>query len=271
MTDTCGCAQHVCSQVATNDDELGFDPLPSMASLPEYVSLSKIYDDGHTRSRSQSDTLEKSLVQERVKLPELNKLSPNKQRGGSCSEAFKGVRVNKEVSSHVVRHGQITPPRVKASISNKAPKVVKRTARNNASRNSHDLRLTISAASVILLSSSFSSKAESITKPSQRIGRTTTRLRNPVRLLNDRERKLSLEKNRIAAANYRVKKQKKENGLQTQSRELVSNNTILKQSVSDMTQHLAGTAMYVAVPCVECRLLCAIAYSGRTRRTKQSR
>lgn len=225
-----------CPQVAASDDEFGFDPLPSMISLAEYAFPGKMYDGVHTRSKS--DTLEEGLVQEGAKLTDSNKSSPNKRPAGSCSEIFKATRSNKNVSSHVVRHGQVTPRPIKASLSNDAPKDVKSSAPNSASKKSHGLQLAVSAASTSLVSLSSISNVESVPKSSQRTAKPTKRLRTPVRLLNDRERKLSLEKNKMAAANCRVKKQKRENGLQAQSRELVSNNAVLKQSVSDMTHHL---------------------------------
>lgn len=230
----------VCPHVAANDSEFGFDPHPSMGSLSEYVSLSKMYDGSNTRS--QVEIQGKWPLQERVKLTKPNKVSPCKHgEGSSYSEACEGARISKDVSSHVVRHGLITPPPFTSPVLNKVPKVVKRSARNSASpRKSPQPRTDVSAASASAssVSSSSESNAKSISKASDRTGNTTPRPRTPVRLLDDRKRKLSLEKNKIAAANCRIKKKKKEHCLQAQSRELVSNNTILKQSVSDMTQHL---------------------------------
>jgi hypothetical protein len=224
----------VCPQVVANDDEFGFDPLPSMESHPEYVSLSKIYDGGH--KRSQLEWKDKDLDRGCVKLTETNELSSYKHGKESLSlKSSEESRAYTDPSSHVVRHGQITPPITSPSM-NKTTKVVKRSAHTSPGlRKSHQFH---TATKATRLATSFKSNAEPFAMASDRTGRKPPRLRTPVRLLNDRERKLSLEKNKIAAANCRIKKQKKENGLQAQSRELVSKNTILKQSVSDMTQHL---------------------------------
>jgi hypothetical protein len=230
----------VCPRVAANDGEFGFDPHPSMASLSENASISKIYDGSSTRS--QVEIREKWPLQERVKLTKPNNVSPCKHgEGCSYSEACDGARPSTDVSSHVVRHGLITPPPFTSPASNKIPKIVKRSARNSASpRKSHQPRTGASAASASasFVSSSSESNAKSTSKASDRTRKTTRRLRTPVRLLDDQKRKLSLEKNKIAAANCRIKKRKREHCLETQSRELVFDNTILKQSISDMTQHL---------------------------------
>lgn len=229
----------VCPQLAVNDGEFGFDPHPSVASLSEYVSISKMYDGSNTRP--QVDMQENWPFQERVKLTKPNKVSRGKHgEGSSTSEVYKRARMSEEVSSHVVRHGLITPPPFTSPVSNKVAKVVKCRARNRTSpEKSPQPRTDVSAASTVsLVSYSSESNAASISKASDRTRKTTKRLRTPARLLDDGKRTLSLQKNKIAAANCRVKKKKKEHYLQTQSRELVSNNTTLKQSVSNMRQHL---------------------------------
>lgn len=116
-----------------------------MASLPEYVSLSKIYDGGHTRSQLERKDID--LPRGRVKLPEPNTLSPYEHGGVFSSlESSEMAQSYTDPSLHVIQHGQITPPTV-SPISHKTTKVVNRSAHTSSnSQKSHQVCTATKAA-----------------------------------------------------------------------------------------------------------------------------
>ena len=78
----------------------------------------------------------------------------------------------------------------------------------------------------------------SITKGHKSTKRKTTYTKPPVKLKPEQKRKSCLEKNRVAAASCRLKRQRRESELQTHSHELASSNSTLKKVVSGMQEEV---------------------------------
>ena len=212
-----------------------------MASLPKYVSPCKT-NHGANAWLQRKAQQNGSLSQTGKKIHKSSKVTPPKDAEASfISEDNGRTRSPQRMSSHLVQYGQITPPMSASSVSENTPEPVKRSARNSAyPRKSHhsqtNSRAASASTSLVSFSSSFS--ATPTTRASQSTGRPTPKSKSATTQQDDRKRKLSLEKNKIAAANCRMKRQKQEHLLKDQSRELVSKNTVLKQNVTEMTQQL---------------------------------
>jgi hypothetical protein len=231
----------MCPRVSTDDSEFGFDPHPAMASLPKYVSPCKVDHGGNTKIQikvQQNDL----LSQAGKKTHKPSKVAPPRDtETSSISDTSEKARLPRYTSSHSVRYGRLTPPMSTSSVSDNTPEPVKRSARNGASpRKSHLSQTNPRAASIATSYVSFSSAlvGKPTTKASHSTGKAMPKSKPAATQQDDRKRKLSLEKNKIAAANCRMKRQKQEHLLKDQSRELASKNTILKQNVSEMTQQL---------------------------------
>jgi hypothetical protein len=231
----------LCPRVSADDSEFGFDPHPAMASLPKYVSPYKVDHGGHTKLQIKIQQ-NGSSGQAGKKNHKPSKVTPPKDaETSSSSDTSEQARPPKNTSSYSVRYGQVSPPMSTSSMSDNTPEPVKRSSRNGASvRKSHLSQTNPRAAPSATSFASFSSSlvGKPITKASHSTGKPTTKSKPTTTQQDDRKRKLSLEKNKLAAANCRMKRQKQEHRLKDQSRDLASKNTVLKQNVSEMTQQL---------------------------------
>ena len=208
------------SSPIAEDSEIGFDPEPSIATLPKFVSPSnQNVGCGSVSLPLKHDNFEVFIAG--MSFLEVDGTSILKYtREASSRPAHKGAEPPVH-ASHAVQHGQLTFPSSRSPSLDDASKTVKLISLKTCPRKTRQLE----AASAFESSDASASRTcmASTGRGHHLIERKTTHSKQPVMLVEEKNRKFSLERNKIAAANCRIKRQRRETELQTHSRELSSN------------------------------------------------
>lgn len=221
-------------------NDIGFDSDPSIATYLEFSSLGKReVGDGNISSLTQDRYV--NSLNAGTSLSGMDRTATSKHTKPE-SRLLARLRAEPfiDVPANVLHYGQLTRYTPRASNCNEASKSVKLTSRRVYSRNIRQLALGDKAASASKPSNVLACetcvlpmvRGEHLTKKSM------AQLKQPKTLLDDQKRKLFLEKNRVAAANCRVKRQRREKELQIRSRELVSSNSALRKVLLEMSQEV---------------------------------
>jgi hypothetical protein len=222
-----------------DNSDIGWEPEPMIVSLPKYVSPCNGTADFDRASLSPKQ-YELELFIARTNCSE--------EGGSSISEctseasswpARNGAEPIIQIS-HGAYQGQPTTTSSTLSSNDNCSKSTTLALRKVSSRKTQSLETEMEAGFASKLSDAPASKmcAVSIIKGHHSTKRKTMHIKQPVKLKQEQKRRSCLEKNRIAAASCRLKRQRRESELQTRSHELASNNSALKELVSGMQEEL---------------------------------
>jgi hypothetical protein len=202
------------SYVQDNSDDFGFDPPAADASMPSIEShySPKTFDsvealNGWPGVRSD---LRRASLQRSLDEPAMFKKAPY-------------------AASALSRHGQFTPPRSNSATSSTS---VRASAEQEPlpSRRKRTVKIEVK--------SEDSPTAEAPTTRKRKIGRKSTAAAQPATNPEDDKRKMSLEKNRLAAAKCRVNKKERTDQLQRDSHDKAVENSFLKQTIMQMKEEV---------------------------------
>lgn len=227
--------------MAAKDSEFGFDPHTSMTSFPKFIPPSE--EHAGEDARSQRTGQDAKSFRSGMSFRQAKDVWI---RGDietfSCHPDRTQAQTQTDTSSDVIPRVQIASSTSRSPASDMMSQAVKRTyRRTTSSRKTSQPRAKVRAASDTTSSaSSFLSSSGLSSTGSKPLRQRKAKKQNSrtLPLSHEIKRKLSLEKNKVAAANCRFKKKRMEDNLQTKSRELASINTVLKDTVSQMTEHL---------------------------------
>ena len=221
------------------DSDIGWEPEPMIASLPKYVSPCNGDADVDRVSLSPRHYDFELFIAKTNCLegggPSISKCTREASSWSAPDGAVSDLQI-----SHGAHSGQVAAPSLKTSGDYKGLRTSLGRPRRASSRKRHSLEIGMEAGLASELSGAAASEgcAVSVTKEHRSTKRKTTHNEQPVNLNQEQKKKSCLEKNRIAAASCRLKRQRRESELQTRSHELALSNSALKEIVSGMHKEL---------------------------------
>lgn len=205
---------HSTSYMQDNRDDFGFDPPIADASMPSIEShySPKTFDrvvglDNWPGIGSES---RRASIQRNADEPAMLKKAPY-------------------AASALSRHGQFTPPRSNSATSSAS---MRASAEQEPlpSRRKRNVKVDVKRED--------SPTADAPTMRKRKVGRKSATATQPATNPEDDKRKMSLEKNRLAAAKCRVNKKERTDQLQRDSHDKAVENSFLKQTIMQMKEEV---------------------------------
>jgi hypothetical protein len=212
---------------SAKDGETDFDWEPVIAKIPQFVSPSKQdADSGNTGSTPKGHDFD-SLYSE-TEFPEVNKTATSKHAQTAAEIPIREwARLPAGLPAHVQLHGVLTTSSPEASNFEEAPKSVRLLSRRSRPRNNHQVLKEVEDGVEHELSNPSAFSAHVVSTQGDDL---------PKPLVLVKKQSASLEKNKIAAAECRIKRKRTERKLQKRSHELASKNRALRKIVLDLSQ-----------------------------------
>lgn len=198
-----------------NSNDFGFDPPTTSASLPSIESHNSPQSVGSVEGLASWPGIQSD------------------PRKAALRRQFDEPSMRKQASyaaSAISRHGQITPPRSNSATSSVSMR---------ASAEQEPLPTRRKRNTKVEVKTEDSPKAETLASTRKRkTTRKSMAATQPATNPEDDKRKMSLEKNRLAAAKCRVNKKERTDQLQRDSHDKAVENTFLKQTVLQMKEEV---------------------------------